>query len=230
MYTPDRLMAEARERLDVEVSDESISEAEGLAREAEDFASSEAESGLTFGELVDTSPSLTDREKFAIGAVLEQERGIGSVAEDLGISRAAASRILDHAMDKLANDIVEREPPHGWWSLPDWHNVRRFVGRRNAPLRGATTLIDSLSVTVQGDEDSIVDFNRTLLNRFPDIETIGRGPAENATGDATLQLRFRPPMPVEHARRALEETARETGVILSLRTYSKSSRGQETST
>lgn len=35
MYTPDRLMKEARERLGVEVSDESISEAEGLGRETD---------------------------------------------------------------------------------------------------------------------------------------------------------------------------------------------------
>lgn len=41
MYTPDRLMDEARRRLGVEVSDESISEAEGFGRpEPEDFSTS----------------------------------------------------------------------------------------------------------------------------------------------------------------------------------------------
>lgn len=49
MYTPDRLMKQARERLGVEVSDESISEAEGFGQGAGD----EVEDALQYDDIVD---------------------------------------------------------------------------------------------------------------------------------------------------------------------------------
>ena len=109
MYTPDRLMKEARERLDVEVSDESISEAEELVR----------------------------------------------------VEELLVSRVL---------------------------------------------------VTVEGDEESIVDFNRSLLGTYPEIEVQERRSADEGHGDAALELRCRPAVPLEHVGPALERTAAETGV------------------
>ncbi len=220
MYTPDRLMVEARERLNVEVSDESINEAEGLGRETDDDATGEArESTPLMNEMIDISTSLTDSEKRALRAFRVLEGSTGSVAEELGISHGAARRLVWGALDKLRSEIRESDA-YSIWSEPERKNVRRFVGRRDSTLGHAKTLVKALSVMVQGDDHSIANFTRTLLNISPEIEEIDRRPADNPLGDAILELRFRTPVPVERAIIALEETARETGVDLSTLTYS----------
>lgn len=175
---------------------------------------------MTFDELLDRSHSLTDMERIALRALLVHGRGVESIAEELGISRAATFSLLDRAMEKLRREITERIPHHLSRSAPDWTNLNRYILRQNYPLKRAETLVDSLQVTVHGDEDGIVDFTRTLLQSFPEVETINRKPAENALGDVTLELRYRPPVPVAYARSAVEETARETGVILMRLGYS----------
>ncbi len=214
MYTPDRLMGEARERLDVEVSDESISEAEGLGLETGDDVTSEARpSWSVIDETFGPIHSLTDREKTAV-QTFAMQGGIDSVAEELGSSRVTASRLLRRALRKIRDESAEREPYHDSWSEPDWQNASWSAGQRNSPLRGTNTFVDELSTTVQGDEDSISNFIRTLLRNFPSVE-IGRKRADSALGDATLQLKFQSAVSIAHAVRVLEETARETGVILS---------------
>ena len=93
--------------------------------------------------------------------------------------------------------------------------MRRFIGRRNSPLERTETLIDNLSVTVRGYERNINKLVDTLLSVFPGIDVVGLKPAEDALGDATLELTFRTPVTFEHTRTRLEETARATGVVLS---------------
>jgi hypothetical protein len=100
--------------------------------------------------------------------------------------------------------------------------VRRFIGRRNSPLERTETIIDNLSVTVRGYErninklvDTLLKLVDTLLSVFPGIDVVGLKPAEDALGDATLELTFRTPVTFEHTRTRLEETARAPGVVLS---------------
>lgn len=105
MYTPDRLMQQARERLGVKVSDESISEAEGLGLEAGDAAADAAEA-LNAREryLFPTLYPLTDEERIAMRAYLLQDRGLNGVVEDLSVSRPKAARILERAHGKMWPD------------------------------------------------------------------------------------------------------------------------------
>lgn len=93
-------------------------------------------------------------------------------------------------------------------------------------LRRAETLVNELSVTVQGDENSIVDFNATLLNSLPEIEAIGRKPTDDNPGDATVKLKFRPPcllsIQSEHGRKWLEKLVQSYRLdVQSLRAVSK---------
>ena len=216
MYTPDRLMSETRERLDVEVSDKSISEAEGLGRETGDEATSEAgQLWFMLDKILDTTNSLTDTERATLRAFGIGGYDINSTAEELGTSRATASRLVEQAMDKVQSEIAHGEPHHYSWSEPDQRNVRRFIGRRNSPLERTETIIDNLSVTVRGYERNINKLVDTLLSVFPGIDVVGLKPAEDALGDATLELTFRTPVTFEHTRTRLEETARATGVVLS---------------
>jgi hypothetical protein len=99
-------------------------------------------------------------------------------------------------------------------------NMRRFVGRRNYPLRRTRLLVGGLYATVQGDDDSIADLSRTQFQAFPEVEAIRRQEADPALGDAALEIRLRPPVPFEHARIVVEQTAEEAGVVLSTLTYS----------
>ena len=52
------------------------------------------------------------------------------------------------------------------------------------------------------------------------MAVIDRRPATDASGDARLELRFRPSVPADHAIRTVEDTARETRVVLLSLTYS----------
>jgi predicted nucleic acid-binding protein len=222
MYTPDRLMSETRERLDIEVSDKSISEAEGLGREPDDEATSEA-GRIWFlpDDMLDTTESLTDTERVALRAFVIGGYDFNSVAEELGSSRDAASRLVEQAIDKVQNEVGAREPHRYSLSESNQRNVRRFLGQRNSPLKRTETLIDSLSVTVRGYERNIDKLINTLLRAFPDIDVVSLKPSEDALGDGTLELTFRTPVTFEHTRTILEETARATGVVLSSLSYSR---------
>jgi hypothetical protein len=91
--------------------------------------------------------------------------------------------------------------------------------RWNASVSGTKILVERCYATVQGDEESIINFNKTLLSTFPDIEVVDRKPADHAVNATSLDLRFRPPVTTEYATRVLEETGRETGVIISVLTF-----------
>jgi hypothetical protein len=75
-------------------------------------------------------------------------------------------------------------------------------------------------LTVQGDNNGIADFERALHYKLPQVEVIGYKPADSPLGDVTLELEFRPPVLVEHAIRAVDVTAIETGIAPSTLTYS----------
>jgi hypothetical protein len=74
---------------------------------------------------------------------------------------------------------------------------------------------------LHGAENRIVSFTRTLLDKYPEIETIDRRPVGGAQGDAALELRFRRSMHPDSAIRIVEDTARETGVVPLSMTYSQ---------
>ena len=138
MYTPDRLMSEARERLDVQVSDESISEAEGLGRETgKDATIDPSEPQTLFTEFLETLHSLNEDEKFALW--MFQESGYndsGSIANVLGITNFEADRLLDRAIEKMQVEISNRyQPPRERRDLR-WSTVRREIGRREQRAEG----------------------------------------------------------------------------------------------
>jgi hypothetical protein len=131
MYTPDRLMVEARDRLEVEVSDESISEAEGLGREDGDSATSAVgESQPGYDEFIDSFISLANRERVALRAFVENQ-GYEGVAADLGVSHAEAQKLVNRAVDKINQEISERYPPAPGYREVNPDSTRRFIGRRN---------------------------------------------------------------------------------------------------
>lgn len=218
MYTPDRLMREARERLDVEVSDESISEAEGLGQETDDLSTSEAGSRWReLGERHDLFESLTEAERNALREYIEHGRSIESIAEELGLSHAAASNFVAYLLDMLGVTIVEQLPRS--LSEGEPRNVRRFLGRRNRSIRSPQTFVDSVGVWVDGDESNIMAFNRTLLRRYPEIETITPEFSEHTGGRAVIRVSFRSPVPIEHAEIIVEATAKYADVAIDTMTF-----------
>lgn len=222
MYTPDRLMREARERLGVEVSNESISEAEGIGRESDDDATIKAADYLLrLQEMWDEPHPLTNDERYVLREMAVQDRDIDSIAEELGVRRPVVFSLLQRAFDKLTSESEGKHYHPGSWSETDWKNKRIFFGR-NSPPRHTNTLVDSVSATLRGDEDSITVFSRRLLSNFPRILTLSREPTDSVASDVKLELTFRPPVPFEDASRILEETAREAGVILVALTYTHS--------
>ena len=220
MYTPDRLMREARERLGVSVSDESISEAEGLGREIDDYTASEAgPQWRTFDEMYDSSHLLTDMERTALRAYIQDGRGVESVAEELGLGEAATYALLRLALDKLEDADLELQQRR--YGEPARNDLTRFVAHHSYPNPPLKPRVDRLYAHLRGEETSIVGFTRSLLQKYPQIESIDRTNAGRALGDVTLELRFRPPVPEDYALRAVENAARETGVDPLTTSYSR---------
>jgi predicted nucleic acid-binding protein len=215
MYTPDRLMEEARKRLDVKVSDESISEAEGLDRESADDAAQDRMSWWHF----DAAPHLTERERAALTAYFDQDHEIENVANKLGISYSATVNLLDGAMAKYVKWQEEEERPYHFASGSTLNLIRTGVEEQNRPLNRAQALVTTVYVTVRGDQEDIVIFTKTLLRRLP--VTIDREPADPALGDATLILRFQSPVPIEHVNHVVQTAANHTTISLSTVTYSQ---------
>ena len=216
MYTPDRLMKEARERLGVDVSDESISEAEGLVRESEDDATREAQDPWhVIEDVFGTVHSLTDDEKRALGTYLVR-RDLDDVAQALGSAgQGLALSVLIHAWDKLQSELETRSTDQGNQSTHDVASARRplrYSGRQTSHTEAP---IDTVRVTVRGEEVRIVAFTKTLLRDSSEIETVDRQPAHDTLGDATLVVKFWHSVSVNHAVRTIEETALATGVVIS---------------
>ena len=220
MYTPERLMTEARDRLNVDVSDESISEAEGLGRDSVDTGLDVlSEWKDHYVEALMSNQRLSDSERYALSERYREGRSIESIAEELGIDNAAVERLLKITRNKLNSDLAdEPSAPHRYES--DLQKLNDFLWHGNRPVKRSGTFVNDVYIRVQGDEDSIVDFNRRLLNRFPEIETIDRRPADDEFSDAALRLRFRQAVPIEQAIRAVEKTAKATGVNIAMLTYS----------
>ncbi len=217
MYTPDRLMREARERLDVEVSDESISEAEGLGRETDDLSTSETWSRWRkLDESHDLLESLTEDERNALSEYIEHGRSIDSIAEELGLSHAAASNLVTYLLDMLGVTIIE-QPPR---SLSDREprNVRRLSGRRNRSMRIPQAFVDSVGAWVEGDASNIFAFNR-MLSRHPEIETVTPEFSDLTDGETVMRVSFRSPVPIEHAESIVEATAEYADIAVATMTF-----------
>jgi len=220
MYTPDRLMEAARERLNVQVSDESISEAEGFGREAgdDDAAGESRDPHLVPHELFDALRSLTDIEKRALDAY--KVRGsIHDVVEEVGGSYIDAYKLVDRL---LARETYELAKSHGATrvsSVFDPTTDPSSVEFRQYALERPEGHINRLSVAVRGHEDGLVHFAKSLLKNIPEVETVRRKAAASAVGDAAFEVRFRPSMARDRATSALEETARASGIALSLLGY-----------
>lgn len=104
MYTPDRLMAQARERLGVRVSDKSIFEAEGLGRPEEDVPARKSQVDLLR----------------VIAKELQGEGGVEMFQSALGkpisrLTRAEADAWIDHLTPYAApgfdSDLFDHEEP-----------------------------------------------------------------------------------------------------------------------
>jgi predicted nucleic acid-binding protein len=215
MYTPDRLMEEARERLDVQVSDESISEAEGWDSEALGDAAQEPFPWWH----IDAASQLSERERSALRAFFDEDRDIDSVASELGMSRRAAEIFLDGAMAKYAKWQVDEERPFRLSSGSTLNLVRTGEEEQNRPLNRVQGLVTTVYVTVRGGQEDIVAFNKTLLRCLP--ATIDREPADPTFGDATLILRFQSPTPIEHVNHVVQRAADQTDIGLSTVTFSQ---------
>jgi len=217
MYTPDRLMRAAKDRLKLKVSEESISEAEGFDREFDVDVAGDMESLL---QLTD-SPDLSDRERWAIQAHVIHGRGAQSIAEELGISGSSARVLIQRAMAKLREREDIDRPAYVYTDETGWQIVRRPSEEWNRPLSSSHTRVSDLYVRVYGDEDSITEFRRNLFRHMAGLATIDSKPAgDDMLGDVAIELRFRSPVPVEHAARILETTAEHANVVLASVTYS----------
>lgn len=200
MYTPDRLMRAAKDRLNIRVSEESISEAEGLDREARNEAA-EAFASLWRAEAL---PDFDDRKYEALLAHLFYGNDISGV-EELGLSRAEVRRSLYLTLMQLLTDKAgEAEREEAFGGIRPW----------TPPPPGTGTFINNLDITVQGSDDGIAAFNKKLLHRLPEL-TIDRPNNGSATGDTILELRFRPPVEQGFVMATLATASGQTGVHIS---------------
>jgi PIN like domain len=220
MYTPDRLMGEARERLNVKVSDESISEAEGFGREPGDDTTSETIYSL-FGPWETSSD---DDLLFLYGFLMEEFQGdpdIDRVAEWLGTSRASAIDFLDRARKLLRHaDADTREPYASRSEEAGPHNIRRIAGRHNHPVSTGKLFADRFLLTVKGTGKKVLNFNRALRNRLPELKKLQPTFGDSAYNDFFLEVTFRSPVPADDTTRAFNDVARATGVSLESVGYS----------
>jgi hypothetical protein len=86
------------------------------------------------------------------------------------------------------------------------------TGPQFARRRGRPEVFDSASMTVTGDEDAIVEFNKRLLNNVSEVETIDRDSTEMILNGAKLIVGFHPAVTADYAIRRSEETATAAGV------------------
>lgn len=216
MYTPDRLMREARERLNVAVSDESISEAEWVGPEPEHSIDEEIwESWAAMDEMLGryAHRRLTDQEKYALHNSVLLGRSNSDIASELGLSRSRFRELLRRALSKMQTDDIDRNLQKPSEQL----RTRSESGHANRRLDYSTKRRDGLSkeilVYVRGEEEDIVAFNRELQRTFPELESIQ--PSFSLRGDgAYLTLTLRVPSHIEYAERVLGSAAEEASVIL----------------
>ena len=213
MYTPDRLMGEARTRLGVEVSDESINEAEDLGRQAnEDRPRIWLDlSGYDVDASFRNWDSLTTIERNVLDLFVNHP-DMDEIADTLGLDSGTVSELVAHALTKVGYEGLAHTVLHGRYVPPDDPLVRRNPARDELLARNEVASPESALITVRGNEENVTMFVRTLLLDFPEVQTVDRRPNRDDSGDVDIALRVRGSVSANHIARALEETAQITGV------------------
>jgi hypothetical protein len=73
---------------------------------------------------------------------------------------------------------------------------------------------------VKGTGKKVLNFNRALRNRLPELKKLQPTFGDSAYSDVFLEVTFRSPVPADDTTRAFNDVARATGVSLESVGYS----------
>ena len=105
-----------------------------LGQESTDDATIGAGSSwLSFSDLFRIADSLTEIESFALRRAILHGHDINRIAEELEISRADASSLLECAKEKMTSEITAKGLGRRAWSRRE--KVDRFAERRSPSLK-----------------------------------------------------------------------------------------------